>query len=262
MKLGRLSFTGATPYVIGVVNLSPESHNRDSVVDDVRAAVARASWLAAEGADVIDVGGRSTHFAVPDVGWELELERVLPAVAALKDAGFVVSIDTMEGRVAEACLAAGADICNASEGLQSPDMVAAVAAAGVPAIVPYLRGPRPPESSSPSAIDPIAEMLPWFERALERLAAAGVHDVVLDPGVGYAHRDASQERRDRLQRRVFAQLERLKPLGRPVLAPVFRKRSHSFSLELIRLASSNGATFLRAHDPRLIYQALSTRTRS
>jgi dihydropteroate synthase len=246
--------------VIGVVNVSPESHNVDSVVAGAREAVARARRLAEQGAAIIDVGGRSTHFGVEDVGWRVELRRVLPAVTALKDAGFVVSIDTTDGRVARAGLTAGADMCNASDGMQSAEMLAAVAEARVPVIVPYLTGPTPATSGSPAVDDPVGEMLPWFARTLGRLAHAGVDAVVLDPGVGYAHRGARQELRDLLQRRVFAELGRIAALGHPVLAPVFRKPLRSFSLELIRLACANGATFLRAHDPRLVYEALDGRT--
>lgn len=245
------------PALIGVVNLSPESHNADSVVPDAAGAVRRAWELISAGADVIDVGGRSTHFAAPDIPWRIERERVLPAVAALKEHGFLVSIDSWDSRVVQAALAEGADLVNASDGLQSQAMMAAVGEAGRPAVAPYLRGPTPRTSPSPGGDDPLAAMLAWFERALARWDDAGLREVVLDPGVGYAHRDVSQPVRDELQRRVFAELGRLAALGRPILAPVMRKPRREFTLELIELTLDAGVAFLRTHEPALAYEALA-----
>jgi dihydropteroate synthase len=250
----------AGPYVLGVLNLSPESENADSVVPDVPAAIARARSLSSAGAHIIDVGGRSTHFAATPVSCRVERDRVVPAVEGLKAEGFLVSIDSWDARTVRAALAAGADLVNDSGGFRSAAMIAAVAEGERPVIIPCLRGRSPPRSRAPGGSDPVATIARLLARAVARAEAAGVRDAILDPGIGYAHWDlVDDERRERLQRRVFSELGRLASLGRPLLAPVHRKRRRATTLELIRLAHRGGATFFRTHEPRLVYEALGLR---
>ena len=120
MLIGDQRFgAGQGPYVVGVVNLSPESTNEDSVVEDAASALARAQDLAARGARIIDLGGRSSHWTARTVPWREERDRLLPAIAALKEAGFLVSVDTWDGRVARAAVREGADLVNAADGFQA-----------------------------------------------------------------------------------------------------------------------------------------------
>ena len=100
-------------------------------------------------------------------------------------------------------------------------------------------------------------MLPWFERAVERARAAGVREILLDPGLGYAQRGVAQESRDRMQRHVFSQLERLRALGLPLFAAVMRKQSRTATLELVRMMVAGGIDFLRAHEPEVVFDAMS-----
>ena len=259
MRIGGQDFRpGGGPYVVGVVNLSPESTNRDSIVADARGAVARARRLAAAGARIVDLGARSSHYAAADVSWRVERDRLLPAVYALKEEGFAVSVDTWDARVVRGAAAAGADLVNDSDGFQSRAMIAAVAESGLPVVIPFLNGANP-RAARPVAGDPFAVMLPWFERALGRAEEAGVRDVILDPGLGYAQRGVTQDARDLLQRRVFAQLERVRALGHPVLAAVFRKPRRETSIELVRMMVAGGADFLRTHEPELVTEAISSR---
>ncbi len=245
------------PHAVGIVNLSPESPNADSVAVTPADAVARARWLAARGARVIDVGARSSSYKVPDVSWRVEAARLVPAVEVLKEEGFLVSIDTWSARVARAGASAGADMINDSDGFQDPDMIDVVGESGLPVVIPFLNGPNPRDHHPIRMADPVAAMLAWFESALERAEHAGVTDVLLDPGVGYQQRGATEAKRVRLQRRVFSELQRLRSLGRPLFAAVMRKATRALTVELAAAAITSGVDFLRAHDPEVIWEAVA-----
>ena len=121
-----LSFGGVT-HVMAVINLSPESRNRQTVASSLDEARAMAHRYRDWGATVIDLGGQSSHFDNPTLPPAEELARLVPAVTALVEDGFVVSIDTWKPEVARECLAAGAAIINDTGGLKDPEMVHAVA---------------------------------------------------------------------------------------------------------------------------------------
>jgi dihydropteroate synthase len=146
----------AQPTILGVLNLSPESPNRDSVARGPAEAVERAGRLCAAGAAIVDVGARSSNFAAADCGPEVERRRMVPVVAALKAAGFAVSVDTWEPAVMREAIAAGADMINAADGLQSPEALRAAATAGVPVVVPFVNGPDPRRLRPMEGPDPVA----------------------------------------------------------------------------------------------------------
>lgn len=258
MRIGGQEFPpGGGPYIVGVINLSPESPNKDAVVEGTSSAVARARALAAAGARIVDVGAQSSHFAAPLVPVEDERDRLLPAIRELKAAGLLVSVDTWDAGVARAAAAAGADLINDSDGFQDPAVIAAVAESGLPVVIPFLTGPNPRALRPFDVDDPLAVMLPWFEAALERAARAGVHDVILDPGTGYARQHLSTAEKERFQRRVYPHLHRLRALGCPLFVALPRKASREVTLELARTIVANGADFLRAHDPVLAAEAIA-----
>lgn len=258
MRIGGQSFLpGRGPYIVGVVNLSPESPNADALAADARAAVERARQLAAAGAHIIDIGGQSSHFAAGLVSEQAEWERIAPALGALKQAGFTVSVDTWRAGVIRAAASAGADLINDSDGFQDPAVIEAVAASGLPVVIPFLSGPNPRETRPFDAGDPLAVMLPWFGAALERAERAGVRDVILDPGTGYAQPHLSAAEKERFQRRVYPGLPRLRALGRPLLVAISRKASRETTLELARMIVAGGADFLRAHAPAVAVEAIT-----
>ncbi|MBI2761341.1 MAG: dihydropteroate synthase [Chloroflexi bacterium] len=244
------------PYIVGVVNLSPESPNKDAVVDGTVGAVTRAGLLAADGAVIVDIGGQSSHFAARLVSPEEELARLLPAIADLKAAGFLVSVDTWEACVVRTAAEAGADVINDSDGFQDPAVIEAIAATGLPVIIPFLNGHTPRATAPFDDRDPLGVMLPWFEAALNRAHRSGVHDVILDPGTGYAQPHLSPEAKEAFQRRVYPDLHRLRTFDRPLFVALPRKPSPATTLELARMIVSSGATFLRAHDAALATRAI------
>lgn len=257
MRIGGQEFpAGGGPYIVGVVNLSPESPNQDAVVAGTEGAVARARRLAADGARLIDIGAQSSHFAAPLVSPAREQERLLPAIVDLARAGFLVSVDSWDASVIRAAGAAGAHLINDSDGFQDPEVIAAVAATGLPVIIPYLNGPTPRVLGIVDEADPVGAMLTSFEAALERAARAGVHDIILDPGTGYAQPHLSPQAKEAWQRRIYPELPRLHALGRPLFIALPRKPRRDTSLELARMIVRAGVDFLRAHDATLANEAI------
>jgi len=151
---GRQFGAAGRPHIVGVVNLSPESPNKDSIAADVDAAVTRARRLVEQGAAIIDVGAQSSHFSAPLLPESVEIERLVPAVRALKAAGMIVSVDTWREPVARAALDAGADIINDSDGFQDPAMSALLAGADVPIILPFISGASPHDPAPFTFDDP------------------------------------------------------------------------------------------------------------
>jgi dihydropteroate synthase len=256
---GRLFTDAGAPHIIGVVNLSPESPNTDSVARSAEQAVARGRRLVAEGAAVIDVGAQSSHFASPLLPEEVELARLLPGIRALKQAGLRVSVDTWRPGVARAAVAAGADVINDSDGFQDPAMVDVLSAAKLPIILPFLSGASPHDPTPFTFDDPLASMLPFFEQALDRAAAAGLSALILDPGTGYVYPQVTAEEKVVYQRQVYRQLHRFRALGFPVLVALPRKQDPALTDELVQMIVDNGADFVRAHEPALAVAARQRR---
>jgi dihydropteroate synthase len=256
---GRQFSNAGRPHIVGVVNLSPESPNKDSIAPSTDAAVVRARMLTRQGAAIIDVGAQSSHFSAPLLPQATETARLDPAIRALKAAGDVVSVDTWRAPVARAALDAGADLINDSDGFQDPAMIALLATAGVPIILPFISGASPHDPAPFTFDDPLASMLPFFERALDRAARAGVRDIILDPGTGYVYPQVTPEEKLAYQRKVYAALHRLHALGHPVLVALPRKQDRALTAELVQMIVDNGADFVRAHEPALAVAACMRR---
>ncbi|MGH2586240.1 MAG: dihydropteroate synthase [Dehalococcoidia bacterium] len=250
IRIGGRAFDEAdTPHILGVVNLSPESPNQDSIAHDAASALARARRLVAEGAAMIDLGAQSSHFASPILTEAVEIARLTPGVRALKDAGMLVSVDTWRPVVARAALEAGADVINNSDGFQNPAMIDLLAAAGVPIILPFISGASPHDPEPFAFDDPLAAMLPFFERALARATAAGLREIMIDPGTGYVYPQVTAEEKVVYQRVVYANLHRFQEFGYPVLVALPRKPDPALTRELVQMIVDNGADFVRAHEP-------------
>lgn len=211
---GRTLTLGPRTLVMGILNITPDSFSdggQNAAPDD---ALANARRLAAEGADILDVGGESTRPGHTPVAADEELARVAPVLAALQDeSALPVSIDTWKAQVARKAVAAGAVIVNDVWGFsRDPDMAHVVAETGAAAIVMHNR-----DSVDP-AVDVVADMLAFFERALERAEKAGVSRdrIVLDPGIGFGKTFEQNLA-------AIARLGELRILGLPLLLGTSRK---------------------------------------
>ena len=208
----RLDYAGRT-LVMGILNVTPDSFSdggRSAALDD---AVANAHRLVAEGADILDIGGESTRPGHTPVPAEEELRRVLPAVEALAGLNVPLSIDTQKAAVAEAALKAGGCILNDIWGLMGdPDMARVAAAYDAGVVAMHNRAHVDPE------VDIVADILGFFEQALERAARAGIRPdrIALDPGIGFGKTFEQNLK-------ALASLETLGQLGFPLLLGTSRK---------------------------------------
>jgi dihydropteroate synthase len=249
------------PLIMGVLNVTPDSFSDGGRFLDPAAAIAQAQRLAAEGADLLDVGAESTRPYGNAVMVTLEEERarlaaILPVVVAL---GIPVSIDTMKAAVAAWALQTGATIVNDVWGLQrDPDMAYVVAGHDAPVIVMHNR-----EAADPR-IDIVADVTAFFERSLAIAASAGIlrERIVLDPGIGFGKTPEQSLT-------CIAKLDAWRGFGLPLLVGASRKRFiHSIvpsepaerlggSLAAHLLAVENGAAIIRVHDVAPTVQALA-----
>ncbi len=177
--------------VMGVVNVTPDSFSDGGAWFGAQAAIEHGTDLAAQGADIVDVGGESTRPGAQRVTAAEELRRVRPVIDGLVAAGLPVSVDTMRAEVAEQALAAGARLVNdVSGGLADPQMPRLVAAAGVPYVVMHWRGHSHSMDSRAVYRDVVREVAEELSRRVDTVTAAGVDPamIVLDPGLGFAKR--------------------------------------------------------------------------
>ncbi|MGW3437474.1 dihydropteroate synthase [Streptomyces bacillaris] len=206
--------------VMGVVNVTPDSFSDGGRWFDTTVAVKHGLDLVSEGADLVDVGGESTRPGATRVDESEELRRVVPVVKGLASEGVTVSVDTMRARVAEQAVAAGAVLVNdVSGGLADPDMIPAVAAAGVPFVVMHWRGFSESMNSLAVYEDVVAEVLAELRQQMDAVVAGGLDPdrVVIDPGLGFAKLAPHDLA-------LVARLEELHALGRPLLVAASRKR--------------------------------------
>ncbi len=220
MRIGARLFDGPGPFLMGVVNATPDSFSDGGRFLDRDAAVDRALRLADEGADLLDVGGESTRPGAPPVAAEEELRRVVPVVEALRARGYPlpISVDTSKGAVARAALAAGAALVNDVTALSDPELARACAEAGVPVVLMHTRGTPADMAARAVYGDVVAEVARELAAALARAEAAGVarDRTLLDPGIGFA-KTAEQSVE------VLARIGELRVLGRPLLVGPSRK---------------------------------------
>ncbi|GEJ57173.1 dihydropteroate synthase [Anaeromyxobacter diazotrophicus] len=220
LRIGARVFDGPGPFLMGVVNATPDSFSDGGRFLDPEAARAHALRLVAEGADLLDLGGESTRPGAAEVSVAEELRRVVPVVEAIRAAGCTapISVDTRKAAVARAALAAGADLVNDVSALADPAMAEVVAATGAPVVLMHMRGTPADMASRAVYADVGAEVERELAEALARAVRLGIPEarVVLDPGLGFAKRPEHDLR-------LLAELPRLRRLGRPLLVGPSRK---------------------------------------
>lgn len=214
----RFTFPGRA-LVLGVLNVTPDSFSDGGADNDSAAAIDRGARMAADGADVVDVGGESTRPGSDPVPAAEQLRRVAPVVAGLVNQGVVVSVDTTSAVVARGCLDLGISVINdVTAGRGDPDMAALVAESGAGFIAMHMRGTPKTMQAAPTYADVVADVDAFFAGRLATLAAAGVRleCVALDPGIGFGKR---------LEHNLslLKHLPRFLRHGRPVCLGVSRK---------------------------------------
>lgn len=206
------------PAVMGVVNLSADSWYRESVCLTAESAVARGKILAAQGADIVDVGAESTlaHAARQDDA--AQSSKLLPVIRELRAANILVSVETYQPAVTRACLEAGANVLNLTGSDRSNELFRMVAAHDAAVIICYVQGKNVREVADfDFSADPVAVMREYFARQIEIAQRNGVAKIFLDPGLGFYYRNLQDSAvRVRHQMNVFLNTFRLRTLGFPV----------------------------------------------
>ena len=211
---------GARPWLMGIVNASPDSFSDGGLYTDLEAQVELARELQAAGADILDVGGESASTGRPPVDVAAEIERVAPLVRILAgELGALVSVDTYKPAVARAAIAAGARIVNDVSGLRDPALADVCAQTGAALVLTHTRAAPRERLQDPDLYGDIAAEVLAFLR--ERTAVALAHGVapeqlILDPGPDFAKTPAQTIR-------LLRELARLHELGRPLLMAISRK---------------------------------------
>jgi dihydropteroate synthase len=249
---------------MGVVNITPDSFSDGGRYLDPQAAVSHARRLAAEGADIVDIGGESTRPGAREVPLEEELARVIPVIEALaKRTTLPISIDTSKPDVMRAAVAAGAGFINDVHALRREGALDAAAALGVPVCLMHMLGTPRDMQADPVYDDVVGEVHTFLAQRIFACEMAGISKkaIVIDPGFGFGKTTAHNLA-------LLAQLARFTELGVPVLAGLSRKRTigeltgrelpcrvHG-SVAAALIAAQNGAMLIRVHDVAATVDAL------
>lgn len=253
------------PRVMAILNVTPDSFSDGGRRADPQDAIAAGLAMAADGADIIDVGGESTRPGAAPVSQEVEQARVVAVVQALGAAGLCVSVDTRNAATMRAALHAGARIVNDVSGLAHDPLSAEVVAdSGCPVVLMHMRGTSETMSAEAVYADVVAEVRAELSSRVEAAIQAGVRpeQIAIDPGIGFAKRAPHSLA-------VLRGLPELADLGYPVVVGASRKsfigavsqqpradQRLGGSLAAGLFAVLQGASILRVHDVRETVQAL------
>ncbi|MDJ1171657.1 dihydropteroate synthase [Roseofilum sp. BLCC_M154] len=265
MVRGRSLDWGERTYVMGVLNVTPDSFSDGGEFQGLETAIAQSRYLVDRGADIVDIGGQSTRPGSPQISLNEELNRVIPVIQNIRElpepyGNIPVSIDTTRSKVAQAAVEAGADWVNdISGGDFDEQMLATVAQLGVPIILMHMRGTPETMQQLTQYEDLIGEIVGVLEEKIQKALKAGIKDIIVDPGIGFA-----KTTEQNLE--IVRQVPRLRELGYPVLIGPSRK---SFIGHILNqpdpkkrvwgtasaccAAISGGADMVRVHDlPQMV----------
>ncbi len=261
-EIGGKTFDfGQHRYLTGVINLSPDSWYRESVCLDAASAIARGKQLSAEGAHLVDIGAESSLPDAERVGVRGQLDRLLPVVEGLLEAGILVSVESYHPEVLDACGRAGAQVFNVT-GMREADAIFEVAARHDAALVLcHVQGDNVRQVGSLEQIgDIVPRFIEYFSSLIRRMEAKGVTRAFVDPGLGFYYKNLEDgQTRVRHQLDVFLETFRLAELGYPSFnivphAPHIFGESERRSAEpfFAVLALLCGTHMVRTHEiPRL-----------
>ncbi len=250
MSNGEPMVWGRRTYVMGIINLTPDSFSGDGLANDPQAAVALAQRMESDGADIIDVGAESTRPGNQPISAAAEIDRLIPALSAICDAVTIpVSVDTYKAPVARRAIAAGASMVNDVWGcLADGNMAPTIAAAGVPAILMH-------NQAGTQYNDLVPDVIAGLTRIAGIAQAAGIvrHNMILDPGIGFGKTaDHNLE--------LLRRLPEFREMGYPLLLGVSRKSTIGRILNLppeerlegtaaaVAMSIAGGADIVRVHD--------------
>ena len=215
---GKKFHFNSQPAIMGVVNLSADSWYRESVCLTAAAAVQRGKILAAQGADIIDVGAESTLAHAAHADSAAQKSKLIPVIKKLRAAKILVSVETYSPAVTRASLEAGANILNLTGTAGSREIFKMIAAHDAAVIICFVAGKNVREAGDfDLSADPVPMLRDFFSRQIETAQQQGVGKIFLDPGLGFYYRNLQDSAvRVRHQMNVFLNTFRLRELGFPV----------------------------------------------
>lgn len=259
----RTFIWGSRTYLMGVLNVTPDSFSDGGQFNTVERAVVQARHLLHHGTDILDIGGQSTRPGAESISRTEELERVIPVIEAIRRddddtlAQAIISVDTTRSSVARAAVKAGADIVNdISAGTYDKGMLSTVADLGVPIMIMHLRGTPITMQQRTDYHDMVSEIYEFLQHQIEAAIAVGVKPskIAVDPGLGFAKTSAQSLE-------LLRQLSRFRDLGRPLLVGPSRKSFIGWILDqpdpqqrvwgtaaACCAAIAGGADIIRVHD--------------
>lgn len=263
LHCGNFKLDLSRPLVMGIVNVTPDSFSDGGRHLRHDTAIAHAKRLIAEGADIIDIGGESTRPGAHPVGFQEELDRVLPIIEALRDAPVPLSIDTCKPEVMQAAVAAGAQMVNDINALQDVAAMNAVAISNVAVCLMHKQGDPQTMQRQPQYDNVVAEVGEFLLGRIAASEAAGIarESIVIDPGFGFGKTLAHNLD-------LLRHLDKLRGLGVPMLVGLSRKsmlgaitgqevnQRVTASVAAALIAVQRGASIVRAHDVRETVDAL------
>ncbi|HEX8022033.1 dihydropteroate synthase [Mucilaginibacter sp.] len=254
----------SSPKVMGIINITPDSFFADSRKPSVDEALQQAQKMLTDGATFLDIGAYSSRPGAIDISAQEEMDRLLPIVEAIamKFPEAIMSIDTFRASVAEAAIKEGAHIINdISGGMLDEDMFATVARLNVPYILMHMKGSPQTMNQLAEYDDVFSEVFDYFVSKYSELKRLGVHDVILDPGFGFAKKaEHSYE--------LISRMNEFDLFGLPILTGISRKRmiygllgntaaeALNGTTVLNTIALMKGANILRVHDVREAVEAV------
>jgi dihydropteroate synthase len=255
-----------SPAIMGIINVTPDSFSDGGRFLTEEVVVARVAEMIQAGADIIDIGGESSRPFSQPVSPEQELQRVIPAIRAIRQHFEVpVSIDTTKATVARAALEAGANIINDISSFQfDPQMLGVAADSGVPVIIMHMQGRPRDMQIKPEYQDVVTEIINFLQERITWAEARGLprERLIVDPGIGFGKTVDHNFS-------IIQRLSELLTLGCPVLVGHSRKafigktlgidspdERDEASATISAFCAANGAAILRVHDVRRTAQAI------
>ena len=256
---------GSRTYIMGILNVTPDSFSGDGIYQDIDRAVETGERLVQEGADIIDIGGESTRPGAQSVTIEEEIERVIPVIEKLsRKIKAPISIDTAKSKVARRALDSGASIVNDITGFESDhEMVYVIREFNAKVVLMHIKGTPQTMQNSPKYGNLIQEIKEELRRIIDKAILNGIkkENIIIDPGIGFG-----KTLEHNLE--ILNRLSEFKELGMPVLVGPSRK---SFIGKItgtepynrvfgtagaVAVAIENGADIVRVHDVKEIKQAV------
>lgn len=254
----------ATPQVMGILNVTPDSFSDGGTHNTPVQALAHARRMILEGAVIIDIGGESTRPGAAEVSPEQEAERVIPVVEAIaRESDVWISVDTSKALVIREAAKAGAHIINDIRSLTEPGALQAAAISGLPVCVMHMQGEPRTMQQAPHYQNVVHDVYAYLDAQVARCMAAGIekNHIILDPGFGFGKTLAHNYQ-------LLDKLDEFHKLGLPVLAGMSRKSMIGQLMDLppdervagsvacAVIAAMKGAHIIRVHDVKETVQAM------